>query len=34
MLYADDDHHSIDGSLEQAKYFINNLFSDKANDAK
>lgn len=34
MLYADDDHHSLDGSLEQAKYFINDLFSDKVNDAK
>ena len=22
MLYADDDHHSLDGSLEQARYFI------------
>ena len=34
MLYADDDHHSLDGSLEQARYFINDLFSDKVNYAK
>ncbi len=34
MLYADDDHHSLDGSLEQAKYFIDDLFSNKLNDAK
>ena len=24
MLYADDDHHSVDGAIEQAKYFKNN----------
>ncbi|OCL85625.1 acyltransferase family protein [Arcobacter porcinus] len=30
MLYADDDHHSVDGSLEQAKYFIDDLIFDKA----
>lgn len=23
MLYADDDHHSVDGSIEQSKYFKN-----------
>lgn len=33
MLYADDDHHSVDGSIEQAKYFINEIFSDKASNA-
>jgi len=27
MLYADDDHHSIDGSLMQAKYFIKKIFN-------
>ncbi len=26
MLYADDDHHSIDGSLRQARYFWNIVF--------
>lgn len=30
MLYADDDHHSINGSLKQAKYFIDDLIFDKA----
>jgi hypothetical protein len=34
MLYADDDHHSIDGSIEQARYFINNFISDKVNNDK
>lgn len=34
MLYADDDHHSIDGSIEQAKYFINDLILEKKNNAK
>ncbi|WP_323592250.1 acyltransferase family protein [Aliarcobacter butzleri] len=29
MLYADDDHHSLDGSLEQAKYFVDILISDR-----
>lgn len=29
MLYADDDHHSLDGSLEQAKYFIKRVIDDK-----
>ena len=24
MLYADDDHHSVDGAIEQAKFFKNN----------
>lgn len=28
MLYADDDHHSVDGSLVQAKYFIEELISN------
>ena len=32
MLYADDDHHSIDGSLIQAKYFINDIFSIRQKD--
>ena len=27
MLYADDDHHSIDGSIMQAKYFENRIFN-------
>jgi len=26
MLYADDDHHSTDGSIMQAKYFMRNIF--------
>lgn len=34
MLYADDDHHSVDGSVEQAKYFINDLISDKITNDK
>jgi hypothetical protein len=25
LLYRDDDHHSIDGSKVQAKYFLNNI---------
>ena len=29
MLYADDDHHSLDGSIEQAKYFIKRILDDK-----
>jgi hypothetical protein len=29
MLYADDDHHSIDGSILQTKYFENRVFNDK-----
>jgi len=29
MLYADDDHHSVDGSIIQAKYFIKKIFNDK-----
>jgi len=28
MLYADDDHHSIDGSVMQAKYFIKDIIYD------
>lgn len=33
MLYADDDHHSLDGSLEQARYFTNDLtFNKMSND--
>ena len=28
MLYADDDHHSIDGSVIQAKYFIDKMFRE------
>lgn len=27
MLYADDDHHSIDGSTMQAKYFMKDIFN-------
>jgi hypothetical protein len=27
MLYADDDHHSVDGSILQAKYFENEIFN-------
>ena len=27
MLYADDDHHSTDGSIMQAQYFMNNIFN-------
>jgi hypothetical protein len=34
MLYADDDHHSLDGSLEQAKYFMDYLISNKVLDDK
>ena len=34
MLYADDDHHSIEGSLKQAEFFIKDLILDKANDVK
>jgi len=34
MLYADDDHHSVVGSLKQAKYFIDKLVFHKANDDK
>lgn len=26
MLYLDDDHYSVDGSIEQAKYFIHDIF--------
>lgn len=33
MLYADDDHLSVDGSMAQAKYFIDEIFSDKATNA-
>lgn len=29
MLYADDDHHSLDGSLEQAQYFNKLIFSNE-----
>jgi hypothetical protein len=29
MLYSDDDHHSLDGSLEQAKYFMKSIINDK-----
>ena len=29
MLYADDDHHSLNGSLEQAKYFMKSIIDDK-----
>lgn len=29
MLYADDDHHSLDGSLEQAKYLMKSVINDK-----
>jgi peptidoglycan/LPS O-acetylase OafA/YrhL len=29
ILYADDDHHSIDGSITQAKYFIDKIFNAK-----
>jgi len=29
MLYADDDHHSLNGSLEQAKYFVKRVIDDK-----
>jgi len=29
MLYADDDHQSVDGSIMQAKYFENEIFNDK-----
>lgn len=34
MLYADDDHHSVDGSIVQAKYFINKMLSDRVHDVK
>jgi hypothetical protein len=34
MLYADDDHHSVDGSIIQAKYFIDKIFSYKISNAK
>jgi hypothetical protein len=27
MLYADDDHHSVDGSIEQVKYFESKVFN-------
>lgn len=29
MLYADDDHHSIDGSILQAEYFMKRVINDK-----
>jgi hypothetical protein len=29
MLYADDDHHSIDGSIMQAEYFREKVFNVK-----
>jgi hypothetical protein len=29
MMYADDDHHSIEGSIIQAKYFESKIFNDK-----
>ncbi len=29
MLYADDDHHSVEGSIIQAKYFINEIVKNK-----
>ena len=29
MLYADDDHHSVDGSIMQAEYFEKRIFSGK-----
>jgi peptidoglycan/LPS O-acetylase OafA/YrhL len=29
MLYADDDHHSLDGSIAQTKYFENLIFKSK-----
>ena len=29
MLYADDDHHSVDGSIEQANFLKDKLFNDK-----
>lgn len=28
ILYADDDHHSVDGSVLQAKYFEKDIFMD------
>lgn len=34
MLYADDDHHSVDGSIVQAKYFIEKIMDNKALDVK
>lgn len=34
MLYADGDHHSIDGSIEQAKYLINQKLFDWARNDK
>ncbi|WP_417326778.1 acyltransferase family protein [Halarcobacter sp.] len=34
MLYADDDHHSVDGSILQAKYFINELISKEVLNAE
>ncbi|WP_417334506.1 SGNH hydrolase domain-containing protein [Halarcobacter sp.] len=33
MLYADDDDHSVDGSLEQAKYFMDDLISNEVRNA-
>jgi len=32
MLYADDDHHSVDGSIKQARFFIDEIISDKVNN--
>ncbi len=29
MLYADDDHHSVDGSMVQAQFFERKIFDDK-----
>ena len=29
MLYADDDHHSVDGSIMQAEYFIDKIVNDQ-----
>lgn len=34
MLYADDDHLSVDGSYYQAKYFVNRIIFNKGNNDK
>ena len=34
MLYADDDHLSVDGSYYQAKYFVNRIIFNKENNDK
>ena len=32
LMYADDDHHSVDGSILQAKFFIHKIISEEAHN--